>query len=173
MMLLGNEAYAEASDPTLTIPADGNIPAVEVSSIHVFEGQTATRLEEELKLLRGRDTSDGTPVTTFPFYNRLLWNFVGEGANNNGQVAYANEFGVYTLVNAQAQFPMGHGDAWGHYLSAISYYYQLLQNTNFTWVPQVETVLVGGVGVSVDYQNERQFASVGRRARKRGRTLST
>ena len=165
-LLLGNEAYAEASDPTVTIPASANIPAVQAASIHVFEGQTATRLEEELKLLRGRDDTADPPVTTFPFYNRLLWNFTGQGANNNGQVAYGNEFGVYNIADAQARFPMGHGDAWGHYLSAVSYYYQLLGNPNFSWQAAAQDELVGGIAVTVDYGNERNFvAAAAARAR--------
>lgn len=158
-MLLGNEAYAEASDPTVSIPASANIPAVQAASIHVFEGQTATRLEEELKLLRGRDDTAAPLVTTYPFYNRLLWNFTGQGANNNGQVAYGNEFGVYNLADAQDRFPMGHGDAWGHYLSSLGYYYQLLGNRYFSWSATAQVELVGGVNVTVDYGNERHFAA--------------
>jgi hypothetical protein len=153
-MLLGNEAYAEASDPTIAIPANNTSLGIEAPSIHCFEDQTASRLEEELDLLRGRNNSVLPSVQTAPQYNRLLWNFTG----GNGQVAYVNKFGVTTLADAQQQYPMGHGDAWGHYLSAIKVYYGLLHNTNFTWVPRIENVLVGGVAVSVNYEDERKFA---------------
>jgi hypothetical protein len=34
-----------------------------------------------------------------------------------------------------------------------------LRNPNFTWVPRIEAVIVGGVPVSVDYLDERKFAA--------------
>jgi ELWxxDGT repeat protein len=153
-MLLGNEAYAEASDPTIGITTGNTTVGIEAPCIHPFEDQTASRLEEELDLLRGRDDSVLPSVQTFPVYNRLLWNFTG----GNGEVAYVNKFDVTTLADAQQQYPMGHGDAWGHYLSAITVYYGLLHNPSFTWVPRIESVLVGGIAVSVNYEDERKFA---------------
>jgi hypothetical protein len=164
-MLLGNEAYAEASDPTIAISADPNTPiGIEAPSIHCFENQTASRLEEELKLLRGRDDELLPPPQTFPFYNRLIWNYTH--GINGGEVAYSLKFDIHDVTgdgvvdenDAKQMYPMGHGDAWGHYLSAIKGYYRLLHNTNFTWVPRIEATLVGGVPVSVDYLDERKFA---------------
>ena len=55
-------------------------------------------------------------------------------------------------------FPQGHGDAWGHYLTATKTYYDLLRNTNYTWVPRAESVRLGAAVVSVDYLDERKFA---------------
>src|SRR5882757_9605392 len=56
-------------------------------------------------------------------------------------------------------FPQGHGDAYGHYLTALKGYYSLLMNSSFDWVPRIEAVSVLGQPVSVDYQDERKFAT--------------
>ena len=93
-------------------------------------------LDQELDLLRGRDDTE-TSVTAPPVFNRLYWNFTG----GNGQVAYVSTFnitdvngdGFINSADAQIMFPQGHGDAWGYYLSALTTYYDLLQNTNFIW----------------------------------------
>src|SRR4029434_2214597 len=84
--------------------------------------------------------------------------------NVNGDVE-----GTISEADAKLLYPQGHGDAWGHYLSAIKNYYRLLRNPHFTWVPRIEAVVVGGVPVSVDYLDERKFASAAA-ARARSRT---
>jgi hypothetical protein len=165
-MLLGNEAYADASDPTIAYGTDDGVYGTKASSIHCFQNQTASLLEEELGLLRGRDDSLFPTVATYPFYNRLIWNFT----QGDGEVAYAANYdirdeqgvvdGVLDEADSQAYYPQGHGDAWGHYLTAIKGYYRLLRNEHFDWVPRSEEVLVGGVPTSVDYQDERRFARV-------------
>ena len=128
--------------------------------------QTATLLEEELDLLRGRDNKLAPSVHTFPFYNRLIWNFTRD--ITGGEVAYslnyniydANNDGVIDELDARILFPQAHGDAWGHYLMANKVYYRLLRNNYFEWMPRIESVLVGGVPVAVDYYDERKFAKV-------------
>jgi len=173
--LLGNEAYADASDPTIAFGTEGQYGA-EATSIHCFMDQTSSLLEEELALLRGRDDHLQPPVTTYPVYNRLIWNFT----KDKGEVAYAQNYdirdrvsqdpetgavdkavvdGRITEADAAVVFPQGHGDAWGHYLTAVTGYYQLLRNSNFSWIPRPEAVLVGGVPVSVDFYDERKFAA--------------
>ncbi|HEX4645816.1 MAG TPA: hypothetical protein VH598_09425, partial [Verrucomicrobiae bacterium] len=95
-------------------------------------------------------------------YNRLFWNFTG----GNGEVAYVQVFnitdqnsdGFINATDARIQYPQGHGDAWGHYLTAVTTYYNLLRNPNFTWVPRAETVLLGGVPQQVNFEDERKFA---------------
>ncbi len=164
-MLLGNEAYADAADPTIAFGTDDGTYGAEASSIHCFQNQTASLLEEELKLLRGRDDSLLPLVKTYPFYNKLIWNFTR--GINGGEVAYslnygiedANSDGEINEDDARQMYPQGHGDAWGHYLAALKGYYRLLRNPNFTWVPRIEAVLVSGVPVSVDYYDERKFAT--------------
>jgi hypothetical protein len=165
-LLLGNEAFADAADPTIAIGTDDGTYGLESTSLHCFMNQTDSLLEEELALLRGRDDTQLPGVQTYPVYNRLLWNFTHD--INGGEVAYALNYniqdqdgdaaGTIDEVDARALYPQGHGDAWGHYLTAIKNYYHLLRSTNFTWVPRAESVLVGGVPVSVDYLDERKFA---------------
>ncbi len=173
-MLLGNEAFADAGDPTIAFGTDDHVYGSQASSIHCFMNQTASLIEEELGLLRGRDDTKLPPVTTYPIYNRFIWNFTSD--LNGGEVAYALNYnirnesgdvsGTIDAADAKALYPQGHGDAWGHYLSAVKNYYRLLRNPNFTWVPRIEAVLVGGVPVSVDFLDERKFAAAaGARAR--------
>ena len=176
-MLLGNEAYADASDPTIAFGTDDKVYGSEASSIHCFMNQTSSLLEEELNLLRGRDDTLLPAVQTYPFYNRLIWNFTSD--INGGEVAYALNYNIRDVNNdvggtineadARKLYPQGHGDAWGHYLVAVKNYYRLLRNSNFTWVPRIEAVLVGGVPVSVDFLDERKFAAA---AAARARTGS-
>src|SRR6185503_14778225 len=166
-MLLGNEAYADASDPTIAFGTDDGIYGSQATSIHCFMNQTASLLEEELGLLRGRDNSKLPSVQTYPVYNRFIWNFTRD--ITGGEVAYALNYnirnangdvaGVINEADAKRLYPQGHGDAWGHYLTAVKNYYRLLRNPNFTWVPRIEAVLVGGAAVSVDFLDERKFAA--------------
>ncbi|MDT8437620.1 MAG: hypothetical protein RQ729_01270 [Wenzhouxiangellaceae bacterium] len=158
--LLGNEAFADAQDPTIGITTnDGTFSLA--PSIFNFQNQLATLLDEEMVLLRGRDTTNG-PVTARPVYNRLFWNFT----TGDGEVAYAlsyniddqNTDGVIDEFDARIQFPQGHGDAWGHYLTANKMYYDLLRHPFYSWEPRTESILVAGVPIEVDFLDERQFA---------------
>jgi hypothetical protein len=154
-MLLGNEAYADASDPTI---AQAN-----QTSMHAFMNQTSNLLEEELALLRGRDDSLLPDVRFHPTYNRLIWNFT----LGDGEVAYAGNYGTFSQPDAQQKYPQGHGDAWGHYLTAIKNYYRLLRNANYSHQARSEFVSVAGTPVAVDFTDERKFA---RAAAARART---
>ena len=159
--LLGNEAYADAQDPTIGIETTGGEYMSLAPSIFNFQNQIESPLVEELVLLRGRDDAHG-PVAASPVYNRLFWNFT----TGDGEVAYAISYniadqdvnGVINEYDARIQFPQGHGDAWGHYLTAMKTYYGLLKHPFFSWNPQSEAVLVAGVPINVDFLDERQFA---------------
>ncbi len=159
-MLLANEAVADAADPTIGFSTSSEYGA-QASSIFAFQNQLDSLLEEELNLLRGRDNSSAG-VQGAPVYNRLFWNFtLGEG-----EVAYTQVYGIKDVngdgrvdeLDAASKYPQGHGDAWGHYLTATKSYYELLRNRNFTWVPRSESVLLAGVPIKVDYLDERKFA---------------
>ena len=162
--LLGNEAYADAANSTISLDAG----AVN-SSRFSFEGQVSSSLDEELALLHGRDDSVSPGVSTAPAYNRLYWNYTR--GINSGEAIYAVNYnikekvgsssanGVVDESDAQRMFPQGHGDAYGHYLTALTGYYRLLWNQNFTWTPRAEAVTVLGVPVTVDFQDERKFAA--------------
>ena len=163
--MVANDAMADAANPTIGIgTADktyGNI----ATALFCFQGQEPSLLEENLALLRGRDDSLSPGVQLSPVYNRLYWNYtLGIDA---GEVIYAlnynildeNNDGVVNAADAAILYPMGHGDAYGHYLTALANYYSLLMNPNFDWVPQIETVSVLGAAVSVGYEHERKFAA--------------
>jgi hypothetical protein len=164
-VLLGNEAYADALDPTIGLGTTDPVWGSAAPSIFCFMNQVPTLLDEELALLRGRDDSQSPPIDTYPVYNRLFWNFTSD--ITGGEVAYALNYDVRDAngnldgfidgADAQALFPQGHGDAWGQYLSATKAYYDLLQNTNFVWLPQSEQINVGTEPVGVSYLHEQRF----------------
>ena len=165
-VLMGNEAYADASDPTLAILDSSEQRYVNFApTLHAFQGlaQAGDLLLEELVLLRGRDNTAEPSIERPPVYNRFPWNFSGE----LGRVAYMANYdirdaqgridGVINSADAQFYYPQGHGDAWGHYLTALKYYYRLAANPRFNWIPRTELDEINGVDVSVDYQEEQKF----------------
>ena len=161
--VVGDEAFADAANPTIALDGQSAITEVNTSRF-AFEGQTASVLEEELALLRGRDDFLSPLITTTPSYNRLFWNYTR--GINSGEVLYAvnynikdnNNDGTINAADAYVAFPQGHGDAYGHYLTALTGYYSLLTNSNFAWTPRSEGVSVLGQTVQVDYFDERKFA---------------
>jgi hypothetical protein len=177
--ILGNEAYADGANPTISVDDKDSVTEVNTSRF-AFEGQVASSLDEELALLRGRDDFNAQGTAQAPAYNRLWWNYTR--GINSGEALYAVNYnisekagsstanGVVDAEDAQRMFPQGHGDAYGHYLSALKGYYKLLAHPYFTWRPSAETVTVLGVPVSVDYKDERKFAAaaanVGRTAQE-------
>ena len=158
--LLGNEAYADALDPMIGITTENGVVSL-APTIFNFQNQLDSLLTEELVLLRGRDDSQG-PVAANPVYNRLFWNFT----TGDGEVAYAlsynisdqNSSGVIDEFDARIQFPQGHGDAWGHYLTATDVYYELLRHPFYSWNPRTEAITIAGAANQVDFLDERQFA---------------
>jgi len=181
-MALGNEAFADASNPTIlfdsqaigTIAHDSvaidfeNVFRSTATARFAFQGQVSSLLEEELHLLRGRDDFLAPGIEIAPIYNRLFWNYTR--GIDAGEVIYALNYnivekddddadGKIDAADAQRQFPQGHGDAYGHYLTALKGYYRLLSNDAFTWGTRSEAVNILGQPVSVDYLDERKFAS--------------
>ena len=164
--LLGAEAYSDAKNPlvsqrTLDDMEEStlNLP----SSVFCFANQVPSLLDEELALLRGRSASTAYPrMTEAPCYNRLAWNFT-KGLTE-GETAYVANYGIRARegvldVNcAAAQYPQGHGDAWGHYLSVLSGYYRLLRNPLFDWTAAMGEMLMDQKLTNVDYQDEEKFA---------------
>ncbi len=156
-MLLGNEAYSDAQDPTVGFGSTSSDYGSAAPSIFSFQNQVPTLLDEELGLLRGEPQSYGRPV-----YNRLFWNFT----KSEGEVAYANNYnitdqnrdGFIDEKDAMIFYPQGHGDAWGHYLTAIKSQYSLLQHPYFNWVSRSEFYNLLDVVLKVDFLDERKFA---------------
>lgn len=179
-MMLGNEALADASNPTIGIGTmDGQFGDI-ATALFAFKGQTASLLEEELALLRGRDDFLLPGVEISPIYNRLVWNYTR--GIDAGEVIYALNYniqenpnkepdGVINAEDAARMFPQGHGDAFGHYLTALKGYYSLLTDTDFDWVPRIEAVLVLGQPVSVDYLDERKFAAAAASVARSGKQI--
>ena len=161
-LLHANEAFADSSDPTIGLTTDSTDLGSIASSVFAFENQLSSLLEEELVLLRGRDDAS-TGVGAAPVYNRLYWNFTG----GDGETAYGAKYGIpdqnsdgfITALDAKLLYPQGHGDAWGHYLTALTTYYDLLRHPNFSWTNNTQSTLVAGVPVQVNYQDERRFAA--------------
>jgi len=165
---LGNEAWADAANPTIGIGTKDAKYGDVATALFAFKGQVANLGDEELALLRGRDDFLVPGVRTAPVYNRLVWNYTR--GISSGEVVYALNYnikedpskspdGIINAQDASVMFPQGHGDAYGHYLTSIKGYYSLLMNSRFDWVPRIEAVNVLGQPVAVDYQDERKFAA--------------
>ncbi|MCQ2389899.1 MAG: LamG domain-containing protein [Kiritimatiellae bacterium] len=178
--LLGDEAYSDAKNPTIGVGTnkaygEDNTPEIEMASLSsalfCFDNQVATLLDEELALLRGR-TGESAPVATqAPYYNRLVWNFT-KGITA-GEVAYAVNYNIegtekVVLGEEQASrlYPQGHGDAYGHYLSALKGWYRLIRNPNFTWPVAQGEMVVADSTVNVDYYEEAKFAEAAAKVAK-------
>ena len=178
-VLLGNEAYADALNPTIGFDSDGDTASPTTgntadslaqfaeysTSLFSFDNQVASLLDEELALLRGRTGADAPSVRTAPFYNRLAWNYT-KGITA-GEVAYVVNYNITSengdalvdATDAARQFPQGHGDAYGHYLSALAGWYRLLRNPNFSWgAPTKTEMLLADAVANVDYYDEERFA---------------
>lgn len=176
-MTLGNDAWANSLNPTIGFGTSDQTYGAIATSQFVFEGEEPTLLAQNLALLRGRDDSLSPGVDLYPVYNHLYWNYTyGIDA---GQVIYALNYNITDLngdgvVNAQDAailFPQGHGDAYGHYMTALTGYYGLLLNPYFDWVPHSEAVSVLGATVQVNYQDERKFASAAAALARAGRQV--
>ena len=157
--LLGAEAYSDAKNPL--IASAENEPTA--AGVFCFANQVPTLLDEELALLRGRTSATQFPkLTAAPYFNRLLWNFTK--GMTEGEAAYVANYGIRARdgvmdVNcAAAQYPQGHGDAWGHYLSALTGYYRLLRNPYVDWTSSMTEMLMDQTAINVDYQDEAKFA---------------
>ena len=171
-VLLGDEAYTDAKNPTIGMVSYKSYRGDDVfvidatsysSSLFCFDNQVSSLLDEELALLRGRTGESAPVVTLAPYYNRLLWNFT-KGITA-GEVAYAVNYnieGTDTVALSEEQaaklYPQGHGDAYGHYLSALKGWYRLIRNPNFTWPVSQGEMVVADSTVNVDYYEEAKFA---------------
>ena len=166
-MLLGNEAYVDANDPTIGYGSSSVEYGAFAPVVHAFQNQASDLLEEELMLLRGQDDGMARPV-----YNRLFWNFT----KGEGEAAYAmnynisdiNKDGFIDEADAMILYPQGHGDAWGHYLTAVKQQYTLLTHDYFNWVSRSEFYNLMNVVMKVDFLDERKFAQVAAQKAKTG-----
>ncbi len=98
--ILGNEAFADAANPTISIDDQTTITEVNTSRFS-FEGQVASVLDEELSLLRGRDDFLSPQVTQSPFYNRLFWNYTR--GIDSGEAIYATNYNIKEKVGSSTE----------------------------------------------------------------------
>lgn len=165
--LLGNEAYTDAQDPTIGFGSDSVDYGSLAPAVFAFQNQQPSLISEELTLLHGVDDYFARPV-----YNRLFWNFT----KGEGEAAYAMNYNISDITqdgfideaDAMKLFPMGHGDAWGHYLTALTYQYELLRNPYFNWVSRAESYNLQDITITVDFLDERKFAATAAAKAKAG-----
>lgn len=165
--LLGNEAYTDALDPMIGFGSDSVTYGSLAPTVFTFQNQLSSQIEEELGLLRGVYDFKARPV-----YNRLFWNFT----KGEGEAAYATAYNLSDVTldgfidedDAQVLYPQGHGDAWGHYLTAIRGQYELLNNSYFNWVSRSELYSLQDIVFDVDFYDERKFAQVAAAKAKAG-----
>jgi hypothetical protein len=165
--LLGDDAYTDAIDPTIGYGSNSVEYGTLAPTIFTFMNQVPTLLDEELALLRGMDERGARPS-----YNRLMWNFT----KSKGEVAYANAYGIWDIntdgfideLDGQAIYPQAHGDAWGHYMSGLKGYYDILGHPYFSWETRSELFGMQGVVIDVDYLDEETFAALSSAKAKAG-----
>ena len=128
-MLLGNEAFADAIDPTVGL--DG-ISISELGDEFAFAGVRGidSLIDEELALLRGRPL-EGEPsdwlddAQQYPEFSGVagsfraaVYNRLPPNAEGSLAVAYRSNYRLADNHAAAVAFPQGHGDAYGYYLTA-------------------------------------------------------
>ena len=163
--LLAGEAYTDAQNSSIALStADASNTAINFSELSAanpytfaFQNEVPNLIQEELALLRGTDF-----LKSYPVQNRLFWNYfkgLGEAAYNaNYNISDATRDGLIDENDAAALYPMGHGDAWGHSLSAIKMHYGLLRRENYDWLARSELYSLLGNVIPTDYLDEQSFA---------------
>ena len=169
--LLAREAYSDAQDATISVADDDPEGLANVASFtHAFQNLEPDLLHEELALLRGSDFRKSYPV-----YNRIFWNYakgLGEAAyNSNYNIYDANLDGFINEDDARILYPQGHGDAWGHFLSAVEMHYLLLQEPNFSWKARSELYSLMQNVLPVDFLDEKTFARLAAGKARAGRDI--
>lgn len=167
--LLAREAYSDAQDSTITVTDASDLASV-ASFTHAFQNFEPDLLHEELALLRGTDFKKSMPVD-----NRLFWNYakgLGEAAYNvNYNIYDENTDGFINEDDARALYPQGHGDAWGHFLSAINMHYELLNSPNFSWKTRAELYSLMQNVLEVDFLDEKTFTKLAAGKARTGRDI--
>jgi hypothetical protein len=167
--LLAREAYSDAQDSTITVTDASGLASV-ASFTHAFQNFEPDLLHEELALLRGTDFRKSYPV-----YNRTFWNYakgLGEAAYNvNYNIYDENTDGFINEDDARALYPQGHGDSWGHFVSALGMHYELLRHPVFSWKTRSELYSLMQNVLEVDYLDEKTFAKLAAGKARAGRDI--
>lgn len=167
--LLAREAYSDAQDNTINVGGDDTLGGV-ASFTHAFQNMEADLMQEELSLLRGTDFRKSYPV-----YNRMFWNYakgLGEAAYNvNYNISDVTKDGFINEDDARKLYPQGHGDSWGHFLSAIDMHYVMLKEPNFSWKTRSELYSLMQNVLEVDFLDEKTFARLAAGKARAGRDI--
>ncbi len=167
--LLAREAYSDAQDSTITVTDESGLGGV-ASFTHAFQNMEADLMHEELALLRGTDFRKSYPV-----YNRIFWNYakgLGEAAYNVNYNIYDEDLdGFINEDDARTLYPQGHGDAWGHFVSALGMHYTLLQQPVFSWKTRSELYSLMQNVLEVDFLDEKTFAQLAAGKARAGRDI--
>jgi len=167
--LLAREACSDAQNPTIPVTPENGLASA-APFVFAFYNEVPTLLDEELGLLRGTDF-----VQSYPVYNRLFWNYVkglGEAAYNaNYNIYDVNQDGFIDESDAAALYPQGHGDAWGHFLSASQMHYELLRNPAFNWEAKSELYGLLDNVIPTDYLDEKSFARIAAAKARTGKEI--
>lgn len=141
-MLLGNESFTDAMDPTIGL---NGISTAQLGDLFCFQNGSGvfSLLAEELALLRGRALSGseanwnddaiyypsyttGSGPFRAAIYNRLPPNAIS-GLDG---LAYKSNYAVPDNgTSVSTKYPQGHGDAYGYYLTALRAYLGVLRGT--------------------------------------------
>ena len=89
----------------------------------------------------------------------------------NYNLSDVNLDGFINEDDAMLRYPQGHGDAWGHYLSAIKHTYDLLNHPYFNWVSRSESYNLNDILIGVDFLDERKFAAIAAAKAKAGKEI--
>jgi hypothetical protein len=100
-MMIGNEAWADAANPTIGIGTKDKTYGDIATALFAFKGQLPSLLEEELALLRGRDDFFQPGVRIAPVYNRLIWNYTR--GIDAGEVIYALNYNIQENPNTDGK----------------------------------------------------------------------
>lgn len=167
--ILAGEAYTDAQDSTITVTNDNDFSSV-ASFTHAFQNLESNLMQEELSLLRGTDFRKSYPV-----YNRMFWNYakgLGEAAYNvNYNIYDTDKDGFINEDDARTLYPQGHGDAWGHFVSAIGMHYELLKQPLFSWKSRPELYSLMQNVLEVDFLDEKTFAKMAAAKARAGRDI--
>jgi len=167
--ILAREAYTDAQDSTITVTNDSDLSGV-ASFTHAFQNFESSLMQEELSLLRGTDFRKSYPV-----YNRMFWNYakgLGEAAYNvNYNIYDTDKDGFINEDDARTLYPQGHGDAWGHFVSALGMHYELLKQPLFSWKTRPELYSLMQNVLEVDFLDEKTFAKMAAGKAKAGRDI--
>jgi uncharacterized membrane protein len=168
-MLLGNEAFSDALDPTW-IDLEGN-PPDDLTDEFAFKGADGIEdlLDEELALARGRElpgspadwVDDSEYYPDFSGRRAAVYNRLEPNANGTDGLAYRSNYLVADNFEAAAKFPQGHGDAYGYHLTALKAGIGFLRDGPGDWPEQFRGRIAAAASSDSGLEVVRDIAEAG------------